>query len=76
MIIEPLKQLFTEPWHVSDQLVAFVHRELYGQELERVERHLRLCAPCRAELEAIRTVSYALYRGRKARVIDESSQAS
>jgi ferric-dicitrate binding protein FerR (iron transport regulator) len=46
--------------HVEDLLTAYVHGELHGVDLERVEHHLRDCRECRAELQNIRSVCQAL----------------
>ncbi len=46
--------------HVEDLLTAYVHGELHGADLERVEHHLRDCRECRQELDNIRSVCSAL----------------
>ena len=40
--------------HVKKYLSAYAHGELTTEETERVARHLRSCANCRAEFDRIR----------------------
>lgn len=46
--------------HVLDWLGAYHDGELRGDRLRRVEAHLRACAACRAELEALESLSALL----------------
>jgi ferric-dicitrate binding protein FerR (iron transport regulator) len=46
--------------HVDELLTAYVHNELHGTELERVDAHLRDCRECRQELERIRSITELL----------------
>jgi anti-sigma factor RsiW len=46
--------------HVHDWISAYSDGELRGVRLRRVEAHLGLCAQCRAELEALQSLSAQL----------------
>lgn len=43
----------------SGKLIAWIDRELDGDEAAHIERHVRSCAECRVELERYRRVSRA-----------------
>ncbi len=48
--------------HVTAWITAYHDDELYGARLFQVETHLRDCPACRAELEALKTLSTLLQK--------------
>jgi predicted anti-sigma-YlaC factor YlaD len=46
--------------HVLDWLPAYHDGELHGKALQQVENHLQACATCRAELQALQSLSSVL----------------
>lgn len=46
--------------HVSEWLAAYYDGELRGSRQQQVEEHLGTCPQCRAELEALRKLSFLL----------------
>lgn len=46
--------------HVLDWIGAYHDGELHGDGLRRVEAHLRVCAACQAELEALQNLAVRL----------------
>ena len=46
--------------HISDQSLAYLEKRLTPEAQARLEAHLRECAACRAEVDALRQIRVAL----------------
>jgi anti-sigma factor RsiW len=64
----------TDCQHLDDLVTPYVDGEISATDRERIERHLRVCAPCRGRVHAERSV-HTLIQDRRAALLSEAPPA-